>query len=96
MLNAYYYYIYFRLARPEQVFYGGQVKENFVVKYRDDVGSRVLHTYQVFNSGPWKVSNLEVHIDWPYQVASHYAPGKWLLYLDEKPYVEGKYFKTYQ
>ncbi|VVC46162.1 Hypothetical protein CINCED_3A016546 [Cinara cedri] len=75
------------LARPERVFYGGQVKDNFVVKYPDDVGSRVLHTYQVFNSGPWKVSNLEVHIDWPYQVASH-TTGKGLLYLDEKPYVE--------
>jgi hypothetical protein len=52
------------------------------------VGSRVLHTYQVFNSGPWKASNIEVHIDWPYQVANHYATKKWLLYLDEKPYVE--------
>ncbi|XP_060847943.1 integrin alpha-PS1 isoform X2 [Rhopalosiphum padi] len=76
------------LARPEQVFYGGQVKDDLSVKYRDEVGSRVLHTYQVFNSGPWKVSNLLVNIDWPYQVASHYTPGKWLLYLDEKPYVE--------
>lgn len=78
----------FRLARPEQVFYGGQIKDVNSVKYRDEVGSRVLHTYQVFNSGPWKVSNLEVHIDWPYQLASHYSSGKWLLYIDEKPYVE--------
>jgi len=71
------------------VFYGGQVKDDLSVKYRDEVGSRVLHTYQVFNSGPWKVSNLVVNIDWPYQVASHFTPRKWLLYLDEKPYVEG-------
>ncbi|XP_003246766.1 integrin alpha-PS1 isoform X2 [Acyrthosiphon pisum] len=76
------------LARPEQVFYGGQVKDDMSVKYRDEVGSRVLHTYQVFNSGPWKVSNLVVNIEWPYQVASHFTPRKWLLYLDEKPYVE--------
>ncbi|XP_050439552.1 integrin alpha-PS1 isoform X2 [Adelges cooleyi] len=76
------------LARPEQVFYGGQIKDDLTVKYLDEVGSRVLHTYQVFNSGPWKVSNLEVHVDWPYQVAGHFTPKKWLLYLDEKPYVE--------
>lgn len=81
------------MARPEQVFYGGQVKDDSTVKYRDEVGSRILHTYQVFNSGPWKVSNLEVHIDWPYQVTNRHlpvsSPGNWLLYLDEKPYIEG-------
>lgn len=60
--------------------------------YRDEVGSRVLHTYQVFNSGPWKVSNLEVHIDWPFKIAGHSDSNKWLLYLDEKPYVEGNIF----
>ncbi|XP_050530461.1 integrin alpha-PS1 isoform X2 [Daktulosphaira vitifoliae] len=75
------------LARPEQVFYGGQIKEDLIVKYFDEVGLRVLHTYQVFNSGPWKVSNLEVRIEWPYQIASH-SSGKWLLYLDERPYIE--------
>jgi len=81
---------FFRFARPEQVFYGDQVKDILSIKYLDEVGSRVLHTYQVFNSGPWKASNIEVHIDWPYQVANHYATKKWLLYLDEKPYVEGE------
>ncbi|XP_025410272.1 integrin alpha-PS1 isoform X2 [Sipha flava] len=75
-------------ARPEQVFYGGQIKSDSSVKYYDEIGSRVLHTYQVFNSGPLKVSNLEVHVTWPFQVASHYNPGKWLLYLDEIPVVK--------
>lgn len=83
--NKYYMYI-FSLARPEHVFYGGPVKDNSFVKYRDEIGSRVLHTYQVFNSGPWKVSGLQVHIEWPYQVSTS---EKWLLYLDEKPYIEG-------
>lgn len=66
------------------------MKTDASVKYRDEVGSRVLHTYQVFNAGPWKVSNLEVHINWPVRVASHYHPGQWLLYLDEMPVVEGE------
>lgn len=78
----------FRLARPEQIFYGGEIKDYSSIKYRDEVGSRILHTYQVFNAGPWKISNLEVHIDWPFQIVSSNVPGKWLLYLDEKPYVE--------
>jgi len=81
----------FSLARPEHVFYGGPIKDNSLVKYRDEVGSRVLHTYQVVNSGPWKVSGLQVHIEWPYQVS---ISEKWLLYLDEKPYVEGECIKT--
>ncbi|XP_059476549.1 integrin alpha-PS1 isoform X2 [Neocloeon triangulifer] len=76
------------LARPEQVFYGGTVKGESAIRYRDEVGTRVLHTYQVFNSGPWKVNQLEVHIDWPYQVANNKPQGKWLLYMDEKPTVE--------
>ncbi|XP_065345499.1 integrin alpha-PS1 isoform X2 [Cloeon dipterum] len=76
------------LARPEQVFYGGAVKGESAIRFRDEVGTRVLHTYQVFNSGPWKVNQLEVHIDWPYQVANTKPQGKWLLYLDEKPTVE--------
>lgn len=58
------------------------------------MGSRVLHTYQVYNSGPWKVSNLEINIDWPYQVNAHDNSDKWLLYMDESPYVECKYLKT--
>lgn len=58
------------------------------------MGSRVLHTYQVYNSGPWKISNLEINIDWPYQVAGIRDSESWLLYLDENPYVEGKYLRT--
>jgi len=71
------------------VFYGGVVRGESSIRYRDEVGTRVLHTYQVFNNGPWKVNQLEVHIDWPYQVANNKPQGKWLLYMDEKPVVEG-------
>lgn len=37
----------FRAARPEQVFYGGEVKGESAMTYFDDIGTRVIHTYQV-------------------------------------------------
>lgn len=46
--------------------------------------------YEVFNEGPWRVSSLEVRISWPYEVANDKAHGKWLLYLEEIPIVQGK------
>jgi len=76
------------LARPEQVLYGGQVKGESAMVYKDEIGSRVLHTYQVYNQGPWRVSNLEIHIEWPFQVQNTKPLGKWLLYMEEKPYIE--------
>ncbi|KOB77704.1 Integrin alpha 1 [Operophtera brumata] len=33
-------------ARPEQVFYGGEVKGESAMTYFDDVGTRIVHTYQ--------------------------------------------------
>nr|CAD7259860.1 unnamed protein product [Timema shepardi] len=75
-------------VRPEQVFYGGEVKGEYAMEYRDDIGSRVLHSYQVTNKGPWRVSSLVVSIEWPFQVGNDKPQGKWLLYLDEKPIVE--------
>lgn len=60
--------------------------------YFDDIGFRVVHTYQVVNSGPWKLEHLEVHIEWPFQVANNKPLGKWLLYLEERPIIEGMIF----
>lgn len=85
----------FRLARPELVLYGGLVKGESAMKYKDEIGSRVLHTYQVYNEGPWKVSNLEILVDWPFQVANDKPIGKWLLYMEEKPYIEGMRHRFY-
>ncbi|KAL1137846.1 hypothetical protein AAG570_009542 [Ranatra chinensis] len=76
------------LARPEQVFYGGEVKGESAMVYKDDIGSRILHTYQIVNQGPWRVGPLELHIEWPFQVANNKPLGKWLLYMDDRPYVE--------
>ncbi|XP_073956802.1 integrin alpha-PS1-like isoform X3 [Choristoneura fumiferana] len=77
-------------ARPEQVFYGGEVKGESAMEYFDDIGTRVVHTYQVYNEGPWRVSSLQVVISWPHQVASENEQGKWLLYPEDVPTVDGE------
>lgn len=40
---------------------------------------------EIENEGPWGVSNVTVIINWPYEVQSPYAHGKWALYLMEYP-----------
>lgn len=76
-------------AVPEQSFYGGDVKAESTIEYLDDIGKPVQHTYQIYNDGPWRVPYLDVEIQWPLQVASDKDQTKWLLYLEEKPIIEG-------
>lgn len=61
------------------------------IKKLIDVGPKVAHVYQVFNDGPWKVSTLDVEIQWPFEVANDKPQGKWLLYLEETPIIQGNY-----
>ncbi|XP_060803128.1 integrin alpha-PS1 [Amyelois transitella] len=68
------------VARPEQVFYGGEVKGESAMTYFDDVGPAIVHKYQVSNEGRWRVNAVQVLILWPHQVASDKPQGKWLLY----------------
>lgn len=75
---------------PDHVYYGGAVRGESAMEYLDDIGVRVMHTYHIFNQGPWKVGSLEVHIEWPFQVANNKPQGKWLLYLEDVPSVEGQ------
>lgn len=77
-------------ARPEQVFYGGPIRGESAMIFKDDIGSKVVHTFQIYNAGPGKLKNLEVQVKWPFQVANNKPQGKWLLYLDEAPVVEGE------
>lgn len=76
-------------ALPEQSFYGGEVKGESAMEYMDDIGTAVQHTYQIYNDGPWRAPYLEVNIAWPYQVANNKEQGKWLLYLEDRPTIEG-------
>ena len=54
-----------------------------------DIGPKVTHTFQVTNDGPWHVDEMEVVIQWPYQLAPPLGrktgQGKWLLYLTDAP-----------
>ena len=65
-----------------------------------DIGNKITHTFQITNDGPWHVENMDVLIDWPYQLASskdhemdeNRKPiGKWLLYLTEAPEISPKH-----
>ncbi|XP_070506868.1 integrin alpha-PS1 isoform X2 [Chironomus tepperi] len=76
-------------ARPSQVFYGGEIKGESAMKHFEDIGTSVIHTFQIYNSGPWKAPHVEVYIDWPYQVGNDKPLGKWLLYLEDNPIIEG-------
>lgn len=76
-------------ALPEQSFYGGEIVGESGMDHLDDIGSTVQHTYQIYNDGPWRVPYLNVRILWPHQVANEKEKGKWLLYLDDKPIIEG-------
>ncbi|XP_053971338.1 integrin alpha-PS1 isoform X1 [Hylaeus volcanicus] len=75
-------------AKIQSAFYGGPIIGESAVKHLSEVGPKVSHIYEVFNEGPWRVSNLEIRISWPYEVANDKAHGKWLLYLEELPTVE--------
>jgi len=72
------------------VFFGDRAASE--IKYRDEIGQALLHSYEVYNAGPWRVPYLSVVVSWPYQVENGKPVGKWLLYMDETPKVEGKYF----
>ncbi|XP_055683424.1 integrin alpha-PS1 isoform X1 [Lutzomyia longipalpis] len=76
-------------ARPEQSFYGGEIKGESAMEYFDDVGTIIHHTYQIYNDGPWNAPHIDVRIMWPHQVANDKEQGKWLLYLEEEPTIEG-------
>lgn len=76
-------------AVPEQSFYGGDIKAESAIEYLDDIGKPVQHTYQIYNEGPWRVPYLDIEIQWPVQVSGEHDQNKWLLYLEEKPHIEG-------
>ena len=59
------------------------------IKKLEEIGPKVSYIYEIFNDGPWKVSSLDVVISWPFEVANDKTQGKWLLYLEETPLVNG-------
>lgn len=64
------------------------------MRFFEDIGQRIIHTYQILNNGPWHVEGLTVTIDWPLQVASYTnTQGKWLLYLEGIPEFENSNYE---
>lgn len=73
---------------PKTVQFGGDVKGESAMEFDVDIGPLVIHKYTITNKGPWSVSNVLVTVEWPHQVESVFAKGKWALYLMEPPTIE--------
>ncbi|XP_022916871.1 integrin alpha-PS1 isoform X2 [Onthophagus taurus] len=71
------------------ILFGGEIRGETAMKHFDDIGKKVWHKYQVVNHGPWHVENLQVLIKWPLEIENNRPHGKWLLYLESLPKVEG-------
>lgn len=76
-------------TQPEQVWYGGAVVGAHAMKHFDEIGSKITHTYQVFNHGPWAVPSLDIEVSWPYEAENQQQHGKYLLYMTDAPQVAG-------
>ena len=95
-------------VEPKHVWFGGgsvdsngytsENERHVMPRIMSDIGHKITHTFQITNDGPWHVENMDVLVDWPYQLASnpnenhdessgskHRQIGKWLLYLTEPP-----------
>ncbi|XP_073677128.1 integrin alpha-6 [Garra rufa] len=67
------------LAKPSQLFFGGEVKDEKAMKSESDIGSLVQYEFRIINVGqPLRsFGSVVLHIQWPKATKE----GKWLLYL---------------
>jgi integrin alpha 7 len=75
-------------VRQKEVYYGGEIRGESAITTEEQIGSLVIHRYEVKNEGAGKVANSSVFISWPYEVESGYSNGKHLLYILEEPRIE--------
>ena len=78
------------LLQPDQIWYGGTVRSESSMRIMSDIGSKLTHTFQVTNDGPWHVDDFNILIEWPHRLAkttSEQPQGQRLLYLTEAPEV---------
>ncbi len=59
------------------------------IKSFAEIGPKITHYYDIWNAGPWKASQFHVDIWWPHQVENGKSQGKWLLYLEHPPILDG-------
>jgi hypothetical protein len=76
-------------GEPEKVFYGGKITGESAIKSLTEIGPKVTHQYEIWNAGPWKASVFYVDILWPHQVENGKSQGKWLLYPEGEPLLDG-------
>nr|XP_055034531.1 integrin alpha-6 [Misgurnus anguillicaudatus] len=69
----------FGLAKPSQLFFGGEVRDEKTIKSEDEIGSLVQYEFRIVNIGrPLKsFTSAVLNIQWPKETKE----GKWLLYL---------------
>jgi hypothetical protein len=79
----------FRRTEPEKSFYGGTIVGESAIKTLAEIGPKIVHQYDIWNAGPWKASEFYVDIWWPHQVENKKRQGKWLLYLEQPPVLDG-------
>lgn len=81
--------------KPTNIFYAGKVRGQSDMKSLEDIGPRVVHTYKLVNHCQWNMRDVNVEILWPYQVyTTRQEGGKWLLYLEDKPTIDGNETNT--
>ncbi|XP_028816348.1 integrin alpha-6-like [Denticeps clupeoides] len=71
----------FGLARPSQVFFGGDVKGDTAMTSEDEIGNLIQYEFRIINLGrPLKsLAAASLDIQWP----KENKDGKWLLYLTQ-------------
>lgn len=72
------------LLQPSQIWYGGTIRPESSMRIMSDIGSKLTHTFQVTNDGPWHVEDFNVLIEWPHRLQKN---NKRLLYLTDMPEV---------
>ncbi|KAJ8352119.1 hypothetical protein SKAU_G00235950 [Synaphobranchus kaupii] len=67
------------VARPSQVYFGGEVKGESAMKTEDEIGSLIEYEFRIINLGkPLKsFGTASLNIHWP----KENSDGKWILYL---------------
>ncbi|XP_022240395.1 integrin alpha-PS1-like isoform X1 [Limulus polyphemus] len=77
------------VSKPEQVLYSDEIKEETVMMSETDVGTPVIHTYEIINDGPFRAREVQVEISWPYELGNNKNKEQYVLYLMETPKVYG-------
>lgn len=76
-------------VRPDdQILCTGEPRGASAMKMEEDIGPAVNHSYIVTNNGPSNVPKATLIIEWPLEVGSKGAQGKFLLYLMAEPIID--------